>query len=212
MTTPLTDPDNAQFDIVDDTGFTTEQAVAFLEGRLNLDTLVINESSVDDKGVMIALRMTDYDANRLIIPRGEPASALHLTLFYLGNAADFSADTYAQVTDYCTRVANDFGLMEGNVFGAAIWNPDGNEPSIIVNVGGCDCFEEIHDAIGAGLPAVLGQPLPEQHSPWVPHVCLAYSGDTTLLETAKTRTGAIEFDRLRVAFGPQHTDIPLSGD
>ena len=43
-------------------------------------------------GAMIALMPTPTDAERLAIEGGEAADQLHLTLYYLGQGADFSDD------------------------------------------------------------------------------------------------------------------------
>lgn len=191
MVSALMDPDNVQFELEDDAD--------------------VDESTSEHTGAMIALVPTEYDAEQLALDNGELVSDLHTTLFYLGEAEEMPSDTYDRVVDYCTRIAADYALMEGNAFGVALWNLN-SEPSIVLNIGGCDCFESIHNEIESELATVLGVEIPEQHSPWVPHICLAYSDDPELFEEAKTRVGALEFDRIRVAFAGEYVDIPLTGE
>jgi histone H3/H4 len=52
---------------------------------------------------------------------------------------------------------------------------------------------------------------PVQHKPWVPHICAAYSDDFSLLGDLSSRLGPVAFDRVRVSFGEEDTDIPLNG-
>jgi hypothetical protein len=50
-------------------------------------------------GAMIALMPTPEDAERLAIEGGEPADQLRLTLYYLGNGADFGEEARQAVID-----------------------------------------------------------------------------------------------------------------
>jgi hypothetical protein len=54
--------------------------------------------------------------------------------------------------------------------------------------------------------------LPDQHRPWAAHLAVAYSSDPALVDQVGQRVGRdIRFDRLRVAFGGDITDLPLDG-
>jgi hypothetical protein len=59
--------------------------------------------------------------------------------------------------------------------------------------------------------ALLGtqMSMPEQHTPWSPHICLAYVKDTSLIDEVSHRVGTVTFDTLRIAFGDEVTDIDL---
>ncbi|WP_432001619.1 phage minor head protein [Streptomyces sioyaensis] len=171
-------------------------------------------------GAMIALVPSQEDAARLAlaVPGAEDAEELHLTLFYLGDAADWADDHRADVTDRIRECIAFFtGPVSGRAFGANQWNADGDEPCWVWAVGddrsgdpNAPRLDNVRLATVAALEDMHDQPgLPAQHSPWAGHVCAIYTGDTWPLEELNARLGPITFDRVRVAFGGQHTDIPL---
>jgi hypothetical protein len=170
-------------------------------------------------GAMIALIPTVEDAERLAIDGGESADQLHLTLYYLGNGDDFADDARQAVVDAVTDVLPHYtnGPVPGRAFGAAHWNGDSDEPCWVWSVGddretprtlgmlhGAICM-----ALEEGLADVEHPDLPEQHTPWVPHVAAAYSAELDLIIALEERLGPIVFDRVRVAFAGDHADIPL---
>lgn len=173
-------------------------------------------------GAMIALMPTVEDAERLAIEGGEAADQLHLTLYYLGAGADFSEEARQAVIDAVTDVLPHYasGPVAGKAFGAAHWNGDSDEPSWVWSVGDAPetprTLGMLHGAIcmalEEGLAEAVEHPeLPEQHTPWVPHVCAAYSDELDLIIPMEERLGPVTFDRVRVAFAGDYTDIPLGG-
>lgn len=182
-------------------------------------------------GAMIALRMTDADAARLAVEGGEPADELHITLAYLGDGTQIDDATRNQVVAAVRAAIDGAGPVEGNGFALSAFNPGDSEPetAIVLGVGGAG-LTELHDRISDALgqmmdpdgecdpdedgdcPPAAGFALPEQHSPWVPHITLAYSGDLGLIEQLTDRVGPVTFDRVRVAFAGATTDLPLAGE
>ncbi|MGW3763783.1 hypothetical protein [Streptomyces sp. NPDC005131] len=68
----------------------------------------------------------------------------------------------------------------------------------------------MHHAVTYAVEGTHGQPeLPVQNSPWQPHVAAIYSEESWLLDVLVERLGPLTFDRIRVAFAGDHTDIPL---
>lgn len=174
-------------------------------------------------GAMVALVPTADDADRLAIEGGEAVEELHLTLMYLGAGADFKDDVRARVTDSVATWVRSLPPVMANIFGAAHWNAGSDSPSWVWSVGdlpennGPDrpSLTKYHAmACAAVEDAVLGEPgapeLPEQHTPWVAHVCAAYSDDPALLPELEARLGPVEFDRVRVVFDGDVTDITLT--
>lgn len=168
-------------------------------------------------GAMIALMPTARDAARLAIGGGEPPEELHLTLFYLGEGADWSEEQRQELIVNVRNYARNYltGLIEGRAFGANHWNPGGDEPCWVWSVGDGRAAEfgglqaARHVALAA-LDRMQDQPqLPDQHTPWQPHVAAIYSGDSSMLGELTDRVGPIVFDRIRLAFAGEHTDIPL---
>lgn len=170
-------------------------------------------------GAMIALLPSEEDAARLALeaPGSEPADQLHLTLYYLGEGADWDTEHRAElVAGIRERLPDD--VIRGRAFGANHWNSDGESPCWVWSVG--DDPDRPADTRGLeaarwaavnALEDMHRQPdLPAQHTPWQPHVCAAYTRSPALLTALNQRLGPIRFDRLRVAFAGAYTDIPLA--
>lgn len=207
----------------DGTGFTEAQAYAYLAGDMALARVtdqvpadinvnpVIAAAGMPNIGAMIALIPSDDDLDRLALDGGEDPNEMHVTLFYLGDAVNISAFQRAGILAGVQEVVLSWASIAVTGFGAAIWNPDGDSPSLVLNIGGCDCLEDAHDIINDVLETMMFE-LCEQHEPWVPHICLAYDQPSALIGSmseALARTGPIILDRVRVAFADQVTDFPL---
>jgi 2'-5' RNA ligase len=175
------------------------------------------------QGCMIALMPTAEDAERLAIPGGEPAEELHCTLYYLGKTDAHPADARTALVDELTALAQDMPLVTAKVFGAAHWNGDSDEPSWVWSVGdgpdeaavteygtGLEAYRSLaaHALLRSGTSTLI----PKPHSPWVAHICAAYSDDPAFLPELEQRLGEVMFDRIRVSFGDEDHDIPLTGD
>lgn len=171
-------------------------------------------------GAMIALIPTDADAERLAVPGFEPPDELHLTLWYLGDAVDVSDEQLEELIVGALEAVSDWNPIEGNAFGAALWNPKSDYPAWVLNVGDArDATTEagdesslvtIRDEIGEIVPFDL----PEQYTPWQPHVCIAYANGELgkLGNELIARLGSVTFDRIRIAVGENVIDIPLGED
>lgn len=156
---------------------------------------------------MVALVPTGADAERLAVEGGLPAEELHLTLLFLGDAADWDDDARTDLIAAMRTVA-DTDPVDGDGFALSAFNPSpdaDHDTCIVLGVGG----QQVDDIHAAVVDAADG-PLPEQHAPWVAHTSLIYTDDLTVLPDLVDRCGPITFDRLRVAFAADVTDIPLT--
>jgi 2'-5' RNA ligase len=160
-------------------------------------------------GAMIALVPTAEDAKRLAVDDGEPAEELHVTLRYLGKGADFSEQSRKQLIEMVRGQAEKLKPFTAEAFNVAIFNPSGDEPCVVLGLGGEDIVKA-HAAVEAAVED-HGADLPEPHKPFVPHLTLVYTADAGRVEELTDRVGPITFDRLRVAFAGEVTDIPLAG-
>ncbi|WP_282775889.1 2'-5' RNA ligase family protein [Nocardia sp. CC201C] len=155
-------------------------------------------------GAMVALVPAAEDAARLALDGGEPVDELHLTLAYLGEAAEWTPEQTDAVRMAISELAPS-GPVLGEVWGHALFNPDtdGKQPCAVYLVG-ADGLTDLRQAV---LGALLdtGGPVPEQHDPFVPHVTAGYELGVDQLSA----TGPIRFDRLRVAFAGSNDDIAL---
>lgn len=176
-------------------------------------------------GGMIALIPTAEDAARLAVPGGEPAAELHCTLLYLGDDGIAWPDEARDAMEAAARE-----LVDGvppvvcKVFGAAHWNGDGDSPAWVWSVGdnpdrglADSTLDEARwitgDIIGMARAQLNGDmpETPVQHSPWVAHICAAYSDDPAFLGELEQKLGMVTFDRIRLSFGDDDRDIPLEG-
>ncbi len=163
--------------------------------------------TAEHTGAMIALIPRDPGA--LVIDGGEPVEELHLTLWYLGDAAVFDESTRGRIVNAVGTIALEQSPLMVTGFGVAVWNPNGDDPCVVLNVGGPG-LDEARESTGELLEDIWSSRIPEQHEPWQPHVCLAYTSKPAgALIHALERVGPIVFDRVRVAFGGSNTDIPL---
>ncbi|MRH86002.1 hypothetical protein GFY24_00730 [Nocardia sp. SYP-A9097] len=162
-----------------------------------------DDAASEHTGAMIALVPCAEDAQRLLVEGGEPVEELHLTLAYLGEAADWTPEQVAAVGNGIAEISPAGPLM-GSVWGHALFNPDtdGKEPCAVYLVE-ADGLTDLRQAV---LGALLdtGGPMPEQHD-FIAHVTAGYGLPVEQL----TATGPIRFDRLRIAFAGSNDDIPL---
>lgn len=174
------------------------------------------------QGAMIALMPTREDAERLAIEGGEAVDQLHLTLFFLGDdGTAFSEEERSALVD-AVRGWAPHGPIPGRAFGANHWNPGSDSPSWVWAVGDerdddrpfdSPRLESAYTAAKYGIYDTLDpKKVPNQYTPWQPHICAAYSEELDLVIALEERLGPVTFDRIRVAFAGDHTEIPLGGD
>lgn len=166
-----------------------------------------NTGPVEHTGAMVALMPTEDDARRLRLAGGESAQDLHLTLLFLGDASDTDSDQRTAITDSVMNAVEGVDSVTARVFGVSHWNGDGDEPCWVMGIGderGAPVLESLRSRIADELGNV-----PDQHTPWAPHICVAYTGDLSLVGELQKRLGPVMFDRVRVAFGGEYTDVML---
>lgn len=176
-------------------------------------------TSTEHTGAMIALVPSDESLVRLAIDEDgvEPLDELHLTLYYLGDAAAIDAATRQAMRVAITNVVErrEVPAFRGNAFGVAHWNPASDDPAWVLNVGDVPADERdeslayartlVDEALSDGGVDLA---MPPQHTPWQPHICIVYSADDWFDELQRL-LGDVTFDRVRLAFGSEVTDVPL---
>jgi hypothetical protein len=159
---------------------------------------------------MIALLPSEADATRLAVDGGIPAEDLHVTLMTLGEGTQWQGTPEGEeLLALAERVAADVGPITGRLWARTEINPDSDEPTAAYLVG--DDTGRLGELQAGLVMATAGWPVPEQHSPFVPHLSTRYeSADLAGMEA----TGSdVALDRLRVTLGNgQVVDFPLSGD
>lgn len=194
-----------------DVGMTEAEIVAFLNFTGTGVPVLTAAAGEIHTSAMIALVPSDNDIGRIVMDEGgEEPTDLHLTLSYLGEAADIPEEMQARIIYGAQSLASVFTPIIAEGFSINIFNPQGDEPCIVMGVGnrGGDALVDMHSSVQSMLRG-LGGSFPDNHGPWVPHVTLAYTNNPALALDLLDRTGPIEFDRLRVAFGGIVADFPL---
>lgn len=168
-------------------------------------------------GAMIALRMSDADAEALAVEGGERVEELHLTLGFLGQAADIPEETQRLIVDEMSAYLADRREqtgepVTGETFAVSAFNAtsDERQTAIVLSLNG-PALAAVHDGVMERLATVFTAP--EQHQPWAAHVTLIYSDDLSLVERLADRSGQpMTFDRLRIAFGGEVTDLSFANE
>lgn len=167
-------------------------------------------------GAMVALLPSEEDARRLAVDGGEAAEQLHVTLLFLGEADAYPPEARQAIVDEVRALAE--VIPPGQVDGMAIsaFNPHllDKDTAIVLELGG-DGLEDVHGLVEQAVSDVAaesGLALPEQHTPWRPHVTLLYSDELMNVPKLADRAGPMRLDRIRVAFAGENVDIPLTGE
>jgi 2'-5' RNA ligase len=199
-------------------------ASAFAPGILGeMDHTTLTAAADVLGGAMVALVPTDADAKRLAVEGGEPVEQLHLTLAYLGDAAELDEIQRGGLRLWMEDFGNGgagWPAIVAQAFAPAIFNPTGEEPCAVLVCSGDD-LAEFYETVSADLGEVFDLPA-DRHQPWIPHITLAYlpaSGDpsdqfdvrTSVVGAAADRAGPVTFDRLRLAIAGEVYDVPLAG-
>ncbi|MFJ7489691.1 phage minor head protein [Streptomyces sp. NPDC097727] len=169
------------------------------------------------QGGMIALLPHPDDARFLALPDGEDPAELHCTLWFLGDDdAEWTVDQCNElVASIRAQAAALPGPISARTFGVNHWNPDSDSPAWVWAVGDDRDSDgpTLHDARALAAQALEDThdrpDTPAQHSPWVAHITGAYTADHQPFEPMCERLGAVTFDRIRIAFGGDHHDIPI---
>lgn len=214
--TLLTPAEAAAVEAENEPQLTEEEVKRLLNGDLSVLNPTAGRSGLvaagdDQTGAMIALLPTIADQERLAVSGGEDEEELHLTLFYLGDAAKITPDVRDRIVRMMGRLAQEIPIIDADGFNIATFNPEKPDKETCVTLG-CSGIElkVVHDRVAADISDGIDMwRAPEQHQPWTPHVTLAYSNDSSLPAQLVDRTGPIRFDVLRVAFAEQATDFPL---
>lgn len=152
-------------------------------------------------GGMVALMPRVADAQKLVVPGGEPLDDLHATVIYLGQ--DVTGQDPTELIDHLHYVSGNFVPIEASVFGSGIFNATGPDPCVVYLVGGnpdlTGLFREMKGFVEQRYPGSA-----EQHDPWTPHITAAYGAGVAI-----DYEGPILFDRIGLRWPGADQDFPL---
>lgn len=168
-------------------------------------TMTAATANAGHTGAMIALVPSEADLDRL--QGDEPREQLHLTLAFLGEAADISpADR-----DRIILAALPYfpGPVHTDASSVMVLNPhtDEYDTAIVLGMRGMPLVEP-RDNVMSAVRGVYS--FEETFKPWLPHITMAYSDDLNKVREYVSYLGPITFDKLRFAFGGEVIDITLN--
>lgn len=166
-------------------------------------------------GGMVALMPTVEDANRMALTGAyaEPATELHTTLLFLGDASAWGDENRRILSEMIADYAATYGPIETETFSVNVFNPGTDDTAIVLGVRGNETkLTSVHNAVAMNAEDIFDDEIPPQHRPWIPHITLAYTGEVAeVMPEALDKLGPVTFDRIRVVFAGQVTDYPLVG-
>lgn len=158
----------------------------------------------DQMGAMIALVPIEEDAIRLAVEGGLPASELHTTIGYFGDHGALHTDQREQIIEAARLLASNYGPFTGDAFNVSMFNPNGEDPCIVLGMGGAQ-FQYMFSDIDQ-----VSRSIYNQRHPYIPHITLRYTDDASLVAEYVGRTGPVRYDRVRVGFGDDNIDFPMN--
>lgn len=200
----LSDPNNIDWVPVEEEENISPESVSAVLAETPSGVVI---ASAVHTGTMIALVPSAEDAARLALVAGEEVADLHLTLAFLGEAANIDDLTWNTIINECGDYFT--GRVETEAFSVNVFNPHDAEmdTALVLGVRGETMVEQRAQMLDS-LSSIFE--IPTQYAPWVPHITLAYNSDMSRVVEAAQKLGPVIFDRLRFARGGEVVDIPLS--
>jgi 2'-5' RNA ligase len=167
---------------------------------------------------MIAFVPSAGNAERLAVEDGPgalSADELHCTVLFLGEADGIPDETFGAMMDSVVDIVREeSGPFVAEGFNVSLFNPhrDDRDTCVVLGLSG-RYLSHLADRIRARILEILAEhsvEIPEQHSPWIPHVTLRYTDDSHhSVGEYSDRAGDITFDRIRIALGDDVYDVSL---
>jgi len=152
-------------------------------------------------GGMVALFPRVADAQKLVVPGGEPLEELHCTVVYLGQ--DVRNQDPTELIDYLHYVSSNYGPIEAKIFSSGVFNSTGPDPCIVYLLGGSPditpLYRDLRGYVEQRYPGAA-----EQHDPYIPHITAAYGAGAGI-----DYEGPVLFDRIGLRWPGADQDFPL---
>jgi 2'-5' RNA ligase len=171
----------------------------------SIDRMLAASSTGEYTTAMIALVPRADQAAQFAVSGMEPASELHVTLLFLGEAENFTEADELQITASVARAAQEGHPIEATAWGIAQFNPHTAETAAVYMIGGAG-LEDIQMSATAYTMDRYYDRIPTNHRPWIPHMTIGYNMSLSRLHNAGQ---PITFDRVRVAFRGDYEDFAL---
>lgn len=163
------------------------------------------------RGVMVALYPPRETALGLVVPGGEPATDLHLTLCYLGKAERFTEGQLIYLRAVLVTVSRAFSPLVGQVAGVGRFpaSPQSDGLDVLWAAVGVQGLPELRQALCEGLRK---EGLPYQDIfGFTPHITLAYLAPEQKSPIERLAPRSVSFGSLSLVVAGERTDYPLGG-
>lgn len=162
-------------------------------------------------GLMVALMLPPEVAARAALPGGEAAGQLHVTLGYLGKAANLPEDALERVREAVRGVCAAFGPIVGTLGGLGRFNasPQSDGKDVVYASFDAAVLPALRQAVVEAIDQT-GLEVKKHHG-YSPHVTLAYVDPADPLPVHRVETQALAVSAISLVSGSEREDIPLRG-
>lgn len=167
-------------------------------------------SIVEPSGVIVGWFLNSWEADKLALPGGEPASDLHITLGYFGDASAMSADQQRKLIGVTSEVALRHTELEGELKGVGRFS-NGQETDPFWVGADIPGLAELRDDLissleTAGIPTTgFGA-----GKSFVPHITVAYLGADEPTPPVTVRGVQASVRELTIAIGGARHRVSLN--
>lgn len=159
-------------------------------------------------GAMIALFVPDDVAQTIVLPDGEAADELHVTLTYLGKAADI--EDPGAIRDVVQAIAQEYAPLTGDINGTARFCTQGEDKDdVFVLLPDLPALPAFRQQIVSEL-AASGQSHSQDHG-YIPHITLKYLPKHQAVPFDRCDKTPMVFSTISLVLAGERFDYPLSG-
>lgn len=173
------------------------------------DVLDQAEESQGNTGAMVALMIPSDIGQQIALPGGEPVEDLHITLAYLGEAADIPAERLPLLQHALSDLAQNHYALSGRIAGLGRFDAPEGQPTPIIALPDIPGLSELRQALVYCLNDIL-VPANDEHG-YTPHITLAYIDASAPMPIEDVAHLSLFFDTICLCLGDECTYFPLLG-
>lgn len=166
-------------------------------------------SVTEPDGVMVALMVPDWLQSAVAVPGGEAPGDLHVTLAYLGYAADLSLEEQRRLVGVVGEVVMRSRKLKGVLSGLGRFSNDGETDPLWVGVD-VPGLTELQADLASALEAA-GFTV-SSHGEYTPHVTVAWIDPEAPLPELEFAPLEVCFENVTVAVGGRRLALDLPGE
>jgi 2'-5' RNA ligase len=202
-----------------DSDFTLAVEAARSLGLESVEIVTVDTDGDDDglqdlyvvrpQGLMIAWKPRSWQRERYAVPGGHDEDDIHLTVLYLGHAADFTTEQQRTIIGVVQQCAVMQPALDGQITGfGRFLTPNSDDQTAIYLGVQAPGLTELHDTLSAALRDA-GIEWEDSWPNFTPHVTLAYIGADAETPQVLASPDKIVIDNLTVYIGGLEYEIDL---